>query len=61
LHVVSIASTACGIATRRVTGEPMAVNPWRIEAMVTREQVDGGEDGPEAILEPPEYDHEWRR
>lgn len=56
-----IASMACGIATKRVPGEPMAVNPWRIETMVAAEQVEGDADGPEAILEPPEYDHEWRR
>ena len=60
-----IASMAFGIAVKRVLGETTAINPWgRIIGESSCERlVDSAypEDGPDEILDPAEYNHEWQR
>jgi hypothetical protein len=58
-----IATLAFTIATPVVRGEDVKVCPWRYPNLVRCTQLhdtDHDEDGPDAILDPARYDHEWR-
>ena len=60
-----IASGAFWIGVKRVPGEDTIVNPWgRVIGEASCERAakpEYPEDGPDEILDPAEYDHEWRR
>ncbi len=59
-----IATLAFGIATERIPGTDPLFPPWKHGDLVECQKIEAGphqEEGPEAILEPAQYDHEWRR
>lgn len=59
-----IAKLALDIATEGKLGEDVVFSPWGDDTVVgIQERTDSGypDNGPEAILDPPEYDHEWQR
>ena len=59
-----IAKLAFGIATKREPSQDVPANPWGSPALVSAAvdpDQDDNRDGPEAILDPAEYDPEWRR
>ncbi len=51
------------MATNHTPGETLPQCPWEHPSMVACQQDDDGHDGdgPEAILEPGDYDSEWLR
>jgi len=58
-----IAKLAFGVATDRNLGEDTLFSPWGDSTLVGVCQLtttDHSEEGDEAILDPPEYDCEWR-
>ena len=59
-----IAMLAFGIATERKLGEEVVFSPWGDDTVVGIQEKTGSgypDNGPEAILDPAEYDHEWQR
>jgi len=59
-----IAKLAFDIAALPVSGENLPHCPWHYENMARccrLEESRYAENGPEAILEPAEYDQEWKR
>ncbi len=59
-----IASLALDSAVETVLGEDTIFSPWGDKQLVAARRLEEGqysEAGPEAILDPSEYDHEWQR
>ncbi len=59
-----IALLAFRKAAEHIPRMEVPVTPWDYEHLVECQKIEGGsyqEEGAEAILEPAEYDHEWRR
>ncbi len=59
-----IATLAFGIAAQHIPGMERPLNPWEYAGLVECQQIEAGayqEGGPEAILEPAEYDPDWRQ
>ncbi len=60
----AIATLALGVAAEHVPGSEIPVNPWNKVDLVSCSRANDttfDEEGPEQILDPPEYDGEWRR
>ena len=59
----SIASAAFFTGTSKPPGKEIPSDPWRQVWLTPCTKLEGSdfrEDGPDAILEPPEYDDKWR-
>ena len=59
-----IAGRAFESAAKGNLGDDTPLPVWSNAALVKARRLEGSkypEDGPEAILEPPQYDHEWKR
>jgi hypothetical protein len=59
-----IAFLAFRIAAQSIPGTEVPLTPWDYEYLVECQKIEAGpyqEEGAEAILEPAEYDHEWKR
>ncbi len=58
-----IASRAFWIGTSKPPGKEVSSIPWRQVRLTPCTKLEGSdfsEEGPDAILEPAEYDNEWR-
>ncbi len=59
-----IATLAFGITPQHIPGMEVPLIPWDYRNLVECQKIEAGpyqEEGAEAILEPAEYDHEWKR
>ena len=59
-----IAQSAFAIGVSHTPGTELPVSPWKSPNLVTCQpdtSTEHGEDGPDAILDPANYDNDWAR